>query len=327
LREELAECKPECGPLRTVFIGGGTPSSLPESELGEMLRGVRRTFDWSNQVEFTVECNPESLTCSKARLLVQHGVNRVSLGAQTFSARHRSTLGREAPAAGIEDAVRAARTAGVANINLDLIYGIPGQSLSDWEADLRKALDFGIQHLSTYALTVEEGTKLASAGCAPQHDDALVEMWSLAEHVAREAGLERYEVSNFAVPGGECRHNLEIWHGGAYFGCGPSAGSYDGRLRWTNPPTLERWLKKHAREKDVLPPTARAVEALVFGLRTTRGWSARQFRERTGMDYEKLRGTALDGLVSDGLLTRDGELVKPTSRGLLFADWIAECLL
>jgi len=327
LRGEFAERAPACDVLQSVFIGGGTPSVLPEGELRELLRAVRDHFAAAPDAEFTVECNPESATPGKAGVLAELGVNRVSLGVQSFEESHRATLGRRGGLRNLDAALEALRDARLANIGFDLIYGVPGQTLRDWERDLSRACDCGIRHLSTYALTFEEGARLGARGLGPVDDELAVEMWDLAAEVAGAAGLRRYEVSNLAAPGRECRHNLEVWHGGVYLGCGPAASSFDGSLRWTNPAPLDAWLRRVAPTEDPLPDAARAAEILAFGCRTVEGWSGARFRERTGFDWLTLRGEALRELANDGLLEVTDERLRPTRRGLLFADLVAERLL
>ncbi|OPZ31055.1 MAG: Oxygen-independent coproporphyrinogen-III oxidase 1 [Lentisphaerae bacterium ADurb.BinA184] len=328
LTAEFAESAERCSRLRSVFLGGGTPSVLTAREMAELLAAVRSVFTLVRDAEVTAECNPESLTPAKAEALAAGGVSRVSLGVQSFQARHRRTLQRGGAVAAVAQAVARLRGCGVRNLGLDLIYGIPGQTVAEWGEDVGRACDLGVQHLSTYALTVEEGTRLAAAGVRPADDDRLLAMWERAETVAAAGGLRRYEVSNFARPGRECRHNMDVWHGRTYLGCGPAACSFDGRARWTQPSDLNRWLRRAPPAVDVLPADERAAEVLAFGLRTVAGWEPAAFRRRTGYDAWSLRGDALADLARDGLLTaRRGGRLAPTARGLLFHDWILRRLL
>jgi oxygen-independent coproporphyrinogen-3 oxidase len=310
-----------------VYIGGGTPSSLDESELERLLRALRGTFELSPEAEFSVECNPGSLAPARAGALALQGVNRVSLGIQSFDPGLRQTLGRKGSLRDLHDILAVLRSLGLANIGADLIYGIPGQSLPAWRDDLRRACDLGIVHLSTYELTIEEGARLAGKGIPPVDEDRALDMWHVTAEVASEYGLKRYEVSNLAGPDFECRHNDAVWHGGTYLGLGPAASSYDGDARWTNPWDLDRWLAGGESARDVLPPEKRAAEVLGFGLRTVRGWTAEEFRRRTGSDYLKIRGSALRELAREGLLEITGWGVRPTGRGLLLADYVARTLL
>lgn len=330
-------------PLDSVFFGGGTPTFLEPRELEALLRAVRRSFRIRPDAEISMECNPESLTEAKAAVMAAWGINRVSLGVQSFSPALRETLGRHGNPELVAPALRMLRRHGIENLGIDLIYAIPGQTLKDWENDLRRALELRPKHLSTYSLTVEEGTalegrqktegrrqKLEDGRQNAQHetDELSAEMWAAAETVAESAGLKRYEISNFALPGFECRHNLATWHGGAYLGCGPAACSFDGALRWGNPSSLDEWMKPEIRrELDRLPPEARATEVLIFGLRTIAGWSRGQFQARTGFDFLELRSPQIRQLAADGLLELQDDRLCPTRLGLLFNDVIGRELL
>ena len=316
-------------PLDSVFVGGGTPSCLTSAELRRLLAAVRGHFTLAPDAEFSVECNPESLTLRKAEILAAGGVTRLSLGVQSFDLLLRRAIGRCGSVATLPERVRELRALGFRQLNLDLMNALPGQTLANWEDDLRRALDLGPDHLSTYSLTVEEHTALGKRGVEAADDRLAVAMWDAAERLARPAGLRRYEVSNLARPGCECRHNQDIWLGTPYLGCGPAACSFDGILRWSNPPSLARWLRPRCRrEFDRLPPSRRAAEVLAFGLRTVRGWVPARFRERTGFDYADLRGPVLRRLVAQGLLYRDWERrLRPTRKGLLFHDTVARELL
>jgi oxygen-independent coproporphyrinogen-3 oxidase len=327
LADEAAQAAARCGLLQSVYVGGGTPSYLDEGELERLLALIRGVFELAPQAEFSVECNPDSLTPAKVEVLLRHGVNRVSLGIQSFDAALRRTLGRAGSLGRLDEVLAALRSAGVSNVGADLIYAIPGQSLSAWRDDLRRACELGIAHLSTYEWTVEEGGRLAGEAVPPVDEERALEMWHAAGEVAGEHGLARYEVSNLAKPGLACRHNDAVWHGGAYLGLGPAAASYDGTDRWTNQSDLTAWLEGGRATRDVLPPDERAAEVLGFGLRTVRGWTAEEFRQRTRRDYMALRGRALARLADGGLLKLGDGCVRPTERGLVLADYVARTLL
>ena len=336
LEREFAEFAARTtAPLESVFCGGGTPTVLEFRELERLLRSLRRTFRLQPDAEISMECNPESLSEDKVAVMAAWGVNRVSLGAQSFSTAHRATLGRHGDPGRVGPASRLLRRYGIENLGLDLIYAIPGQTLKEWEWDLRQALEFQPKHLSTYSLTIEEGSELANKlntrNAADEHDAAdnlSVEMWEAAENAADTAGLRRYEIANFDRPGFECQHNLSTGHGGTYLGCGPAACSFDGTLRWGNPASLEAWLPAEIpRELDVLPPRERAVETLIFGLRTIAGWDAAEFHTRTGFTFGELREAQLTRLQAEGLLELTAQNVHPTRRGLLFNDTIGRELL
>ncbi|MFA5205962.1 MAG: radical SAM family heme chaperone HemW [Lentisphaeria bacterium] len=327
LHGEFAEFAARCAPLASVFIGGGTPTLLPPAGLAALLADLRNNFILAPGAEVTSEANPETVTPEVAETLAAGGVNRVSLGVQSFQPDLRRTLDRAGDPAAAGTAVAALRQAGIDNLGADLIYAIPGQTPEQWRDDLHRALELGIAHLSTYALTREEGARLAPS-FPPPDPDYEADLWELAETEAARYGLQRYEVSNFARPGHACRHNLDIWLGTAYLGCGPAACSFDGALRWSNPPDFDAWLADPVpREFDPLPPERRAAEILVFGLRTTTGWTRAGFRDRTGFDYLELRGPLLQRFQEQGLLEGLPEAVRPTPRGLLLHDHLAIDLL
>jgi oxygen-independent coproporphyrinogen-3 oxidase len=325
LRADLAAAsQPE--PLASVFIGGGTPSLLEFPELDELLGLVKEYFRLAPDGEWTVECNPDSLDGAKADLLAAHGVNRVSLGVQSFRPELRATLGRRGSLGDLPATLARLRAAGIARQNLDLIYAIPGQTLAVWRENLARAVGLGVGHVSAYALTIEEGTRLAARLDGPD-DDSFEAMWDAADEVLGNAGIRRYEISNFARPGEECRHNLAVWQGGTYLGCGPAATSFDGRDRWTQPASLADWLGGIPPERDELPPRDRACEILAFGFRTLAGWQWPAFRARTGHDALALRGPELAELVRLGLLAPAGDGLAPTRDGLLLNDSLLASLL
>ncbi len=324
---ELRAAFPRCGPMQSVYVGGGTPSALPAGELDALLGLVRGRLELAEGAEFTVECNPNSLTADRIDVLARRGVNRLSLGVQSFSPRLRRAIGRRGGIDGLPAVLGAVRAAGIDNVGLDLIYAIPGESVEDWASDLSAAMALSPEHVSTYELTVEGHTPLARCSPPAASEELAVEMWRLAGEVLDRGGIRRYEVSNLARPGRECRHNMDVWHGATYLGCGPAAAGFDGEVRRANPPSLSRWLEGAPPEEDRLPPPARAAELLGLGLRTVRGWDRDEFLARTGMDYLAIRGDVLHELVAQGFTRMDEASVRPTERGLLFADHVADRLL
>jgi len=316
-----------CKPLESAFIGGGTPTYLSCDELENLLRCIKNTFPIKNDCEFTCECNPESLTEDKLRVLTHFGVNRISLGVQTFNEQHRRILNRTGDISHLQHLVNEIRNFGIDNINFDLIYCIPDQTVKDWQSDLQKALELGIKHLSAYELTLEEGAALKSSISSIDEED-LLKMWLKAREVAASYGLRRYEVSNYASIGNECLHNLQIWHGATYLGLGPSASSFDGCSRWQNPNDLEKWLNNEPPEIDHISELDRATEIFAFGLRTAKGWDRNKFRNQTGYNIEDLpcKDTVYK-LCEKGLLYESKENILPTEKGLQFADHIITAIL
>ena len=221
------------------------------------------------------------------------------------------------------------RDAGLRNIGLDLMYGLPGETPGLWRRDLERALEFEPEHVSAYSITPEPGTPFADRIAGSQEDDALSEaMWEQAGEILGGAGLPRYEISNYARPGFESRHNSNVWHGQTYLGLGlgPAACSFDGTDRWTQASGLRAWLDDAPPEFDRIPRQARLGEILMMGLRTVRGWTRREFEEAAGCAWDDFTDR-LDELAERGLVTLAADSVAPTECGLAFWNDIAESLV
>ncbi|MCF6174326.1 MAG: radical SAM family heme chaperone HemW [Victivallaceae bacterium] len=256
-------------PLETLYIGGGTPTLLATEQLQRLFAMLRKYLPLTAGTEISIECNPASITPDKAALTVDFA-NRISVGIQSFKQQHRDTLGRSVSD---DEIALAIELLGHNHFNLDLIYAIPGQRMADWLDDLRQAIARGASHLSCYSLTLEEGTPLAQHSDITIDSDISAAMWEETAILLHSAGLERYEISNYAIPGNECRHNLNIWRGKAYLGFGPAAASFDGVKRWTQPASVADWLQGARAEVDMIAPDARAREVFAMGLRTSDGWN------------------------------------------------------
>jgi putative oxygen-independent coproporphyrinogen III oxidase len=313
----------------TVFFGGGTPSLLRAPQLARVLDAIHRTSD----AEVTVECNPDAVDAGKLAGYRAAGVNRLSFGVQSMSAHVLAALGRTHRPENVERAVRLARDAGFERINLDVIYGADGESVADWELTLRAVLDLGPEHVSAYGLTVEPPTPLAARVRAgevrPPDDDDQAEKYARADSILEAAGYRWYEVSNWARPGEECRHNQLYWRGGDYLAIGCAAhGHTDGR-RWWNVRTPERYLGAIGAGEDpgggeeILEPDVRAEETFSLELRTREG---ARLAGSAGV-----RGSDLDLLVADlaaaGLLVREHDTVVLTPVGRLMANDLTARLL
>ncbi len=308
------------GRLRTVYIGGGTPTALPEELLGEIFAALRGSFTLLPGAEVTVEANPGTVDARKAARLRSMGVNRVSLGVQSFDDRELRTLGRAHTSA---EAARAVKALGAENLSLDLIYGIPGQDARSWEETLRRAVELGPKHISAYELTPEPGTPIMDSLkkgvlTLPQEDEAL-EMSSLALDTLARSGYRRYEVSNYALPGFECRHNLNYWRRGEYIGAGAGAYSFSGDRRDRNTPDIGEYMELLSRGRPPAGKSARITpeeamrEFLFLGLRLTEGVDMAWFRDELGLD---LAG-AVGELLGDGLVETEGGRLRLTRRGFL----------
>lgn len=361
LIDELGRLAPHAAgaPLRTIFIGGGTPSLLAIRHWERVLGVLDSLFDlsWMGRAgrgeavargEFTVECNPESATPELMRTLAAGGVNRVSVGAQSFVPRHLRTLERTHNPANVGRALDAARDAGIARVSADLIFGIPGQTLGEWESDLRTAIALGTTHLSCYALTYEPNTpmtaRLRRGEFEPMDEDIETEMFNLTVRVLREAGLERYEVSNFAKQGHESRHNLAYWRQEQWLAAGPSASGHAwagiglrsglGSWRWKNVPRLGDYLASSGLSPVVdveTPDAARLVrERIMMGLRIAEGIDCAAI----AADAESAQPGSGERLAArsrrfelDGLLTTCNGRWTLTDSGFLVADFVAQELM
>ena len=335
LEREFQAHAGECAPLESIFLGGGTPSSLSAGELEILLAQVRRHFALLPDCEWSCEANPDSLDEEKLSVLLAGGVNRLSLGIQSFQPSVRASLGRRGSLEGLEGLLRAARQGGLRRLNLDLIDGAPGEGVDQWRQDLESALRLSPDHMSCYSLILEEGTPLAhrvrppsSPREAEEQEERFLECWRECDRLLGAAGLRRYEISNFAREGCHCRHNDQVWHGQTYLGCGPAAVSFNGLWRSANPQDLEDWLQGRAPERDLLPPEARRREILAFGMRTTAGWEEGLLRLRTGLELQRVvHLPECRRLLQEGLLEFTGGWLAPTPRGLLLNDTILEALI
>ncbi len=329
IKNEFSIHRSECQPLRSIFIGGGTPSALSASELTELLEAIRGNFALTSDCEWSMEANPESLTAEKLAIAAGSGVNRISLGIQSFQPELRQQIGRRGTLERLPELVSAVRHVGIAALNFDLIYAIPGETPQLWQRDLETALSFAPDHLSCYSLIREEGTPFARRSNAENCDsDSFLECWELNDAILGAAGLPRYEISNFAQPARRCRHNWEIWHGQTYLGCGPAAVSFNGVDRPANPSDLQQWLRQAPQEHDHLPRLQRAREILAFALRTVDGWSWSELQDATGFTSDQLSAwPEIQRLQEDGLLIFDSAGLRPTPQGLLFNDTILEELI
>lgn len=326
LARDFAAAAGASAELRSVFIGGGTPSQLAAAELRTLCQLVHASFTLAADCEWTMEANPESLTTERLEAAVEGGVNRLSLGIQSFQPELRRIIGRRGSLAHLHSRLQQARSLGLSQINVDLICQIPGQTPEMWRQDLRQALDCGATHLSTYALSIEAGTPLA-ARSLPEPADEETDFDDITADTIRPSGLQRYEISNYARPDCRCRHNDEIWHGQTYFGGGPAAVSFDGVNRRKNPDNWEDWLAGTPAELDFLPPERRAAEILAFAFRTLDGWRWSDFRQTTGFEPFQLRGLALERAARLGLISLDADGARPTPQGLRYNDDLLEMLL
>jgi oxygen-independent coproporphyrinogen-3 oxidase len=323
-------------PVHTLFLGGGTPSHLGPAALARLLW---RVFHWLPPEpghEFSVEANPESLDADKVPILADHGVTRVSLGAQSFHRHLLRALDRRHDPDEVPRAVERVRRR-IAQVSLDLIFGVPGQTLDEWRDDLKQALALEPDHVSTYGLTYEKGTPLwkrrRSGAVTPLDEDTELAMYRTAIDTLTHAGFEHYEVSNFARPGRRCRHNETYWLNHAYFGFGMGAARYVGGRRELNTRDLKTYIRRcisgepATMQSEALGPEERARETMALQLRRRDGIDRVQYQAQTGLDLDTLIGDRLPSLIAQGLMDDDGRRVWLSHQGLYVADAVIERLL
>ncbi|HXK58665.1 MAG TPA: radical SAM family heme chaperone HemW [Acidobacteriota bacterium] len=322
---------------RTIYLGGGTPSELEPDDLGRLVDTIRDTFRLVPDAECSIECNPGTLSPSKLEAMRSMGFNRLSLGAQSFSDRLLGVLGRIHTGDAVRESYSLVRAAGFDNLNLDLIFGIPGQTLEDWQNDLHEALQLRPEHLSLYGLTIEPDTefgKLKEQGRLREADEEVAaSMCEVAVEMTADAGYEQYEISNFALPGKECRHNLIYWRNEEYLGFGVSAASYVGGARRCNTKDRRAYVEAlsqgrlPSREEERLDARSALGEEIMLRLRLADGFSSSHLRDKYGLDPDVIYADPLSFLVSEGLLARQNGVVRLTPRGRLLANEVCRQFL
>lgn len=320
-------------PLDSIYFGGGTPTTLTPQQLSRVLSAAGNTFGLSQNAEVTVEAHPGSVTLDSLSQLRDAGFTRISFGAESMNQAELDRVGRPGSPLSTVQVVTAAREAGFTDINLDLMYGLPEQTIESWTASLQQTLALSPTHLSCYALTVEEGTRLQEAiqrGAAPAPDDGLQnEMEDAAEALLKQAGYGRYEISNYCRPGFASRHNNLHWTGGQYLGVGPSAQSYVGGRRFGNVSDLGAYNTAlrggdfPVTESEQLTMADDSCERLVFGLRLTDGIS---LADTGALAFPGL-AAKVNELMAESILERNGERIRLTTRGRRYADTVAVSLL
>lgn len=316
-------------PLETLFLGGGTPTHPAPDDLRRLFQIILRHFQFSPGCEFSVEANPLDLTDEKLDVMADAGVNRISLGVQSFSLAALQLLERDHRPDQIADVMTRSRRT-FQNISIDLIFGVPGQTSLDWRDTLKRAIDLGPTHVSTYGLTFEQGTAFwtrRERGQLSRVDEELErEQYAIAMDELAASGFEQYELSNFAQPGCQCRHNHVYWNGDEYFGFGPGAARYINGRRETNVRSVIGWLNRLERgespiaDSEKLNPRHRARELIYLGLRRCTGISRDSFRNRTGIVLDELVGEIIHNETSLGFLEDDGSHIRLTREGRFIAD-------
>jgi len=327
----------------TIYFGGGTPSLLSTEQVGRILSAVKDRFELIDAAEVTLEINPgdggiDAESRRETMRAWRHlGINRASFGAQTFDDRELKLLGRTHDSEDVRKTFALLREAGLANINFDLIAGLPGQTMAGWKRNLNEALKLQPEHLSLYLLDVHEGTPLAdqiNRGMRPKPDDDLAaEMYATMIESVCAAGYEHYEISNFCLPGFESRHNTKYWTGEPYYGFGNSAHSYDGaRRRWANVRDAAKYVDAIEHngslivDRTTLSEEETRSESIFLGLRLMKGIDLQTYESRFGRSLREEYNGELDRLRAAGLIEIDGELLRLTTRGALLSNEVFAAL-
>jgi oxygen-independent coproporphyrinogen-3 oxidase len=315
---------------RTVFFGGGTPSLLPPGQMLRLIAGLRRLFDLSQVGEWTVEANPATASLEYLQMLRGSGVDRISLGAQSFDRSDLASLERHHDPDDVPRSIGLARQAGFDRLNVDLMYAVPNQTLESWQQSLERAIELKLNHYSCYGLTYEPNTPMAvrkRLGQVRAADEQLeLAMMRHARRRLREIGCPAYEISNYAQCGEECRHNLLYWTGGNYIGLGPSAASHVAGHRFKNRPHLGEWEqsidmgKLPAMDVERLTPQQRAAELVMLLLRLARGVNFDEYAALSGLDARRIYQDPLSRLAHAGLLRVDNHGFALTDAGISVAD-------
>ena len=319
--------------IETIYFGGGTPSYLPEEQLEKVLKKICLSFSPADDVEITLEANPNNLSPEKANRYRSMGINRLSIGVQSFHDHELKFLTRNHNAARAMRSLEDARDAGFKNINLDLIFGLPNQTLDDWKYNLRTASTFGPEHLSIYNLTVEERTHLyklvQQKKVIPPEDEVELKMFLETIKLLHHAGYEHYEISNYAKPGFHSRHNSSYWKGNRYLGLGPSAHSFDGEKRWWNVRDIKKYGDTVLAENrfpletsENLSLKQKLIESIFLNLRQRRGLPISEFEKLSGYDFAKKFAGALERTKS--YMRSENNFLQLTNEGFFLYNKICE---
>ncbi len=331
---ELAMRKEEMQRERigTLYFGGGTPSLLSSGQMEQIINAAREHYTFETDIEFTLEANPDDLKPQKLQELRTLGVNRLSIGLQSFDEEMLKWMNRAHTAAESHKCIEAAHEAGFDKLSIDLIYGLPGLNKNEWIKTLETAISLDVQHISAYCLTVEEktvlGHRVRKGLEKPVKDQAAAQQFEIMIDVLANAGYEQYEVSNFAKNEAYSKHNTAYWRGTPYLGIGPSAHSFKDNGRSWNVANNARYMKEI--EKGILPSTSEELskadrfnEWVMTGLRTKWGIDLRVTKERYDADIQALYADQLEKLITRELATIENEVLRLTPQGLFMADGIA----
>lgn len=317
--------------IETIYFGGGTPTQLPVSSIERVLNCIYNIYNVRENVEITVEGNPDDMTPELLQSLKRLGVNRLSMGVQTFSDERLRFLHRRHDSIQAIVAVKEAQKVGFDNVSIDLMFGFPEESMNDWQEDVRMALSLGVQHLSAYSLMYEEGTalgKLLDDGKIQEIDEEL--SLSMYEHLLNatfKAGFQHYEISNFALPGFQSKHNSSYWHSVPYLGVGAGAHSYDGCNRHYNPDSLKEYLEGAPLEEEILNDDERFNEYVFTGLRTSEGIDVPLLESLYGKEKKEYCLNNARKHIDTGRILYDGKILKLSKSGLFVSNDVMSDLM
>lgn len=319
--------------IDSIYFGGGTPSQLSVFQISEVLKTIHYIYNVREDAEITMEANPDDLSLAFLSQLREAGINRLSMGLQSFDDSRLKFIRRRHSASQAIDAVYDAIKAGFDNISIDLMFGFPGQTIEEWRTDVDKALSLPIRHLSAYSLMYDEGTVLAKMldeGEIEEIDEEMsLKMYRYLVEKTKEFGFEHYEISNFALPGFRSRHNSGYWSGVKYLGVGAGAHSYDGESRQYNPDSLELYMKKSEPVKEELTDAERYNEFVFTGLRTREGLSLSSLKEKFGVFYDYCMENARKHIDAKRLMLTSGSesYLRLTSTGIFVSNDIMSDLM
>lgn len=318
--------------LSSIYFGGGTPSILSAKELQEIINKIKEYHTLDKDIEITLECNPDDLNEEKLKALLAIGINRLSIGIQSFRDEDLTLMNRAHNAMEAHNVVELAKKAGFTNMTIDLIYGIPGLENENWKKNLQKAIELDVPHISSYCLTIEKGTAFGhfvdKGKLKPVDENTASDQYLVMVKMLTEAGYEHYEVSNFSKPGFISRHNSSYWKNKKYLGIGPSAHSFDGNSRQWNIANNVKYIKAIENkalfyEKEILDINTRYNEYILTGLRTYWGIDLGYVFSEFDIDFSKIYQDYIDQLIKEGDAELNKDIFKLTEKGLLKADGIA----
>lgn len=322
--------QPEEMKLETLYVGGGTPTFLNSNELKQMFKSIQANFSFEKLTEATIEINPNTCTEDELGALKDLGINRVSLGAQSFDLKRLKAMGREHTPQQVERFLEWCEKIGLDNVGIDLIYGLPNQRASDWRWELEQAISLKATHISLYGLKLEQGTKWQQMNEDGQlivpENDVQAAMYTEAVNLLTESGYDQYEISNFALSGKQSKHNVNYWRMKPYLGIGPGASSNLKGKRWSNLCDLERYCEKV--QNDIMPIEEGEVvtrdiamwEKVALSLRLSTGLKLSEFNETFGVDFNEVYGEKTEGLIKQGLIENNSHVITLTHKGRLLGN-------